>query len=123
MAVQGIELVWIVVKDLKKSLQFYTGVVGLKLMEHNEQYGWAELSGTSGGMRLGIAQMNDRESIQPGQNAVVTMTVANLVKSRDEMIRQGVKMVGEVLEIPGHVKMQTVVDRDGNHFQLVESLK
>jgi predicted enzyme related to lactoylglutathione lyase len=121
-AVQGIQLIWIVVKDLKKAIQFYTEVVGMKLHELNEGYGWAELSGTQDGTRLGIAQMNDRENIQPGQNAVVTMSVANLEKSREELIRKGIKMVGEVIEVPGVVKMQTLTDVDGNHFQLVESL-
>lgn len=122
MAVQGIQLIWIVVKDLKKAVQFYTEVVGMKLQELNEHYGWAELSGAEEGMRLGIAQMNDRENIQPGQNAIVTMSVANLAKSREELIQKGIKMVGDVIEVPGVVKMQTLTDIDGNHFQLVESL-
>ena len=118
--VQGIQLAWIVVKDLKQSLKFFTETVGLKLHEHNEQYGWAELSGKEG-IRLGIAQKSDHEVIQPGQNAVLTISVADLDKTRAEMVRKGAKMVGEVLEIPGHVKMQTVVDIDNNHFQIVQT--
>ena len=31
-------------------------------------------------------------------------------------------MIGEMQEIPGHVKMQTAVDSDGNHFQIVQKL-
>ena len=119
--VKGIQLAWIVVKDLKQSLKFYTEVVGLKLHEMNEQYGWAELSGKEDGMRLGIAQKSDYEVIQPGQNAVVTLTVEDLEKTREMMVAKGVKMIGEVLEIPGHVKMQTIVDLDNNHFQLVQT--
>lgn len=120
MAVQGIELIWVVVKNFKEALKFYTEIVGLKVQEINEQFGWAELAGSKG-IRLGIAQMNDLEAIQPGQNAVVTLSVANLEESKKALVQKGVKMVGEILDIPGHVKMQTITDADGNHFQLVES--
>ena len=122
MSIKGLNLAWIVVSDLKKAVHFYTHVIGLKLEELHEQYGWAELSGSKGGARLGIAQANDRESIQPGQNAVVTLTVENLAQSMQELAKKGAKMTGDVIEVPGQVKMQMVKDSDGNHFQLVELL-
>lgn len=117
----SMSLVWIVVNDIKEAIKFYTETVGLKLMEFNEQFGWAELEGHSGGARLGIAQKSTHsEADKPGQNAVMTFTVANIEKSVAEMNQKGVKLIGEVLEIPGHVKMQTAQDADGNRFQLVE---
>ncbi|MDE3045866.1 MAG: VOC family protein [Verrucomicrobiota bacterium] len=122
MSIKGLNLAWIVVNDLKKAVGFYTDVVGLKLEELNEQFGWAELSGSEGGARLGIAQQNEREAIQPGQNAVVTMTVENLVAAKERLIKKGAKVVGEVVEVPGMVKLQMVKDGDNNHFQLVEML-
>src|SRR5262249_16846620 len=111
-----------VVKDIKKAIKFYTEVVGLKVMEYNEQYNWAELRGKDGGATLGIAQKSDQEIIQPGQNAVVTLTVESLVKAKAELSKKGGKTLGEVIEIPGHVKIQSFVDHDGNHLQLVEKL-
>jgi len=122
MSAKSIELIWIVVKDIKKAIEFYTKVVGLKLEEFEEKYGWAELSGKEGGARLGIAQKSDHEPIQPGQNAVVTCTVENLDKAKADFLAKGAKMQGDILEIPGIVKMQMVVDPDGNHFQIVEKL-
>lgn len=122
MPIQSIDLVWIVVKDLKSAIKFYTESLGLKLLEHHEQYGWAELSGQDGGARLGIAQKSDMEAIQPGQNAIITLTVPNLDQAIQEFSQKKVKMVGTVLEVPGQVKLQMAVDSDGNHFQLVEVL-
>jgi len=124
MNVQSIGLVWIVVNDLKQAIQFYTQTMGLKLMEVHEQFGWAEFEGHSGGARLGVAQMQpcSQEDVKPGQNAVMTFTVANLESAIANMQTKGVKLLGEVQEVPGHVKMQTGVDTDGNRFQVVELL-
>jgi predicted enzyme related to lactoylglutathione lyase len=123
MPIQSIDLAWIVVKDLKSAVKFYTEVVGLKLNELHEQYGWAELSGHDGGARLGIAQKCDNEPLQPGQNAVVTLKVASITQSIAELSQKNVKMIGDILEVPGQVKLQTAIDQDGNHFQLVEVLR
>ncbi|MFS8563986.1 MAG: VOC family protein [Rhabdochlamydiaceae bacterium] len=123
MHIKSMELVWIVVNDLKKAINFYTETVGLKLMEENEGYGWAELQGHEGGARLGIAQTNAEEVVQPGSNAVVTLTVENIEKALEGLNKKGAKLRGDLKEIPGHVKMQSVEDRDGNHFQLVQILK
>ena len=122
MTVLKIDMTWIVVKDVKAAVKYYTDVVGLKLMEYHEDYGWAELQGYQGGSRFGIAQVNPQEPVQPGQNAVVTFTVGNLEQVKEEMVKKGAKCEGEIIEIPGHVKMQTVIDSDGNRFQVCESL-
>ncbi len=115
-------LSWIVVKDIKSAVQYYTEIVGLKLMELNEDYGWAELQGSDGGAILGIAQENDHEKIKAGSNAVVTFTVDNLDETKASMLEKGAQMEGDVLEVPNHVKMQTMIDRDGNRFQICEVL-
>lgn len=124
MNLKSMNLAWIVVNDLKKAIKFYTETVGLKLMEFNEQFGWAELEGSEGGARMGLAQaqLKSEEDVQPGQNAVLTFTVQNLEKAIAELIEKGAKLVGKVQEVPGHVKLQTVSDIDGNRFQLVEIL-
>lgn len=120
MKVTKIDLNWIVVSDLKKAVEYYTKTVGLKLMELSEEYGWAELQGHDGGCRLGIAQENKDE--KAGQNAVMTFTVKNLDSAKNEMVEKGAKAEGEIIEVPGHVKMQTFQDEDGNRFQMCEML-
>lgn len=121
MKVQGIHLSWIVVKDLAKSLKFYTETVGLSLRSHEPEYGWAELSGPDGSL-LGIAQENPHMEQKAGINAVPTVSVENMESARSHFLKQGAKLVGDVMEVPGHVKMQTFLDLDGNTFQLVEQL-
>lgn len=125
MSAKSIELAWIVVKDFKAAVKFYTEVVGLKLVEMNEEWGWAELAGHDGeGMKLGIAQQNPKcdEPVQPGHNAVLTFTVDNLEKENKNLLKQGIKLIGPIQEVPGHVKLQTVRDTEGNYFQLVEKI-
>jgi len=122
MKVKEIGLSWIVVKDVKAAVKYYTEVVGLKLLELNEEYGWAELGGYDGGSRLGIAQASPQEKVEPGQNAVVTFTVGNLERAKTHLKEKRAHCEGDVVEVPGHVKMQTVIDRDGNRFQICELL-
>ncbi len=125
MKTKSIDLVWIIVKDFKSALKFYTEVAGLKVLEIQEEWGWAELAGHDGkGMKLGIAQQrpDNQDPIQPGQNGVITLSVDNIDQACKDLAKQGANLVGEILEVPGHVKMQTVRDGDGNTFQLVQDI-
>ena len=117
----GISLSWIVVKDVKEAIKFYTETVGLTLREFNPEYGWAELMGPEGSA-LGIAQEDMEQNIKAGTNAIVTVTVDDINKARSDFLKRNVTLVGDVIEVPGHVKMQTFQDKDGNTMQLVEIL-
>jgi predicted enzyme related to lactoylglutathione lyase len=119
---QSFDLAWIVVKDFKKAVKFYTETVGLQIKTVDEEFGWAELQGPNGGAMLGIAVENDKDPIKAGANACLTFTVENLEKSRDFFLKKGAKFLGDIVEVPGHVKMLTGVDADGNHFQLAQIL-
>lgn len=118
---RGIHLAWIVVEDFKKAVKFYTEVVGFKVTSIAEEYGWAELCGEDGAL-LGIAQNNPDSEIGPGENAVVTISVNDIEAEIAAFQKQHVTIVGSMLEVPGHVKMQSVRDPDGNLFQLVQTL-
>lgn len=117
----SMDLAWIVVDDFKTAVKFYTEVVGLQLLECNDEWGWAELQGKTGA-RLGIAKQNDIDKMESGQNAIVTFTVEDLDQTKAEMVRKGAVCVGDVQEVPGHVRMQTIKDLDGNLFQLAQML-
>lgn len=116
-----IELSWIVVNDFEKSLKFFTEVVGLEIISREDSMGWAELRGSDGSM-LGIARTNNYNPQKPGSNAVVTISVEDIQAARQEFQQKGAKLIGDIMEVPGHVKLQMFVDHDNNHFQLVESL-
>ena len=121
MSAESMDLVWIVVKDVKEAVKFYTEVVGLQLMEMSEEWGWAELQGKNGA-RLGVGTSHEKSSVKPGQNGIVTFTVKDLDKTKADMIKKGAHCVGEIEEVPGHVRMQMVQDPSGNQFQLVQKL-
>lgn len=124
MKAQSFSLAWIVVKDLKKAVQFYTETVGLKVLTMSEEWGWAELQAHEGGATLGIAQLRpgSEEPISPGQNAIPTFTYSDLDQAKADVEKKGGECKGDIQEVPGHVKMQTVVDSDGNLFQIVQKL-
>ncbi|CRX37685.1 VOC family protein [Estrella lausannensis] len=118
----GISLCWIVVKDIEAAIKFYTETVGLKLKDYSPEFGWAELAGAEGSI-LGITKENPEFGSKAGTNAVVTITVESIEKAREEFLQKGVKLVGEIMEVPGHVKLQSFQDKDGNSFQLAEMLE
>jgi predicted enzyme related to lactoylglutathione lyase len=120
--VKSFNLAWIVVSDIKKARKFFIETLGLKEHIYTEEYGWAELSGQDGGTKIGLAQKSDKSEIEAGENAVITLTVANLEKTVAEFKKKNVNLVGEIIEVPGHVKLQLFTDQDGNKFQLVQTL-
>lgn len=119
--VQSSDLSWVVVSDVKKAKKFFTEILGLKELSFSEEYGWAEFHGDEGGTLIGVAQEN--EDMEAGVNAIITFTVEDIVKTRSNFEKKGVNLIGDVMEVPGHVKLQLFTDGDGNTFQLVESLE
>ena len=89
MKVKQVGLSWIVVKDFKAAVKYYTEILALEIGELNEQYGWGELEGKDGGSSLGISQESPEEMAKADQNAVVTFTVDNIEK--------GAKCGGEII--------------------------
>jgi len=120
--VKTINMVWIVVKDLKAAIQFYTETAGLTLNSEAPEFGWAELSGPEG-CRLGLAEENPQNEIKVGCNGVVCITVDDIEASRKFFMEKGARLIGDVMVVPGHVKMQTFEDPSGNTLQLVESIE
>jgi predicted enzyme related to lactoylglutathione lyase len=121
--IKGIQLAWITVKNIEKAIEFYTKVVGLTLKEYHKDFRWAELTGPDGAI-LGIGEDNEKNEspVKAGGNAVVCVTVQDLDKAQAHFIKEGATLLGGIEEIPGHVRMQTFQDKDGNTMQLVQTL-
>ena len=120
MLVKKSGLAWISVRDLKRAQDFFTDVLGLSVTSFNKEFGWAELCTPEGGMRLGIGKGD--QQVKPGSNAVVTFTVDDIYAMKKVLEGKKVTIIGDIIEIPGHVKLLTFTDPDGNTFQLVEEL-
>lgn len=117
------DLAWITVSDVKKAKEFFTKVLGLELQCDTPEYGWLELRPKEGGVTLGVGQCSDEYTeVKPGQNAVVTFTVDDIEKTKAEFQKRGVTLLGDIVEVPGHVKMLFFTDFDGNKFQVCQIL-
>ena len=117
------DLAWITVSDIQKAKKFFVEDLGLKLVSETPEHNWMELIGHDGGAELGVAQTSDEShSEKPGHNAIMTMTVADVAKTRQELEDKGVTFYGPNMEVPGHVIMALFSDFDGNKFQIVQML-
>lgn len=121
MSTKGTFLSWIVVSDIKEARKFFTETLGFKELCFVEEYKWAEFQGKEGGSIIGVAEQDPQ--MKAGSNSIITFTVDDVVKAKKELSAKGAKMIGDIIEVPGHVKMQTFCDKDGNHFQIAESLE
>lgn len=123
MAIKSMDLVWISVSDIKNAQKFFTETLGLKELNFAPEYGWLEVQGKNGGISLGIGQASpDHADSKPGINGIMTLTVDNIEETMKDLKAKGVTFVDEIVEVPGHVKMVSFVDADGNLFQLCEQL-
>lgn len=122
MGAKSAELAWVVVQDLEKAKKFFTEALDFVVTTESEQWGWIELKGKEGGMTIGLAKDDAHSPIARGSNAIITLTVDDIEKERKSLATKGVKLLGDIMEVPGHVKMQLFTDADGNHFQLVQLL-
>lgn len=125
MVIKSIDLGWIVVKDVKAAKDFYVNTLGFELTADAPEYNWAEVKAKDSAFVIGIGQKSDEhenDGMVIGSNTVLTLTVDNIQDAITALTAQGVKFMGDVVEVPGHVKMISFVDPDGNHMQLVEKL-
>lgn len=124
MSFKSIDLIWITVDNIEDSIRYYTENLGFKLTSQSPEWGWAELETKEKGTILALSQYNPNFSqFKPGQNGIITLTVANLHQEIERLKKKGeVILVGEMMEVPGHVKIQTIQDQSGNTLQLCEKI-
>lgn len=127
MVVKKTGLAWINVTDMEKTKRLFVDLLGMKVVDEQPQFGWMELEGVEGGSRIGVGKAMKPEDeecspIKPGQNAVISLSVNNIEEVRADLEKKGVNFIGEIIEVPGQVKMATFTDHDKNVFQLVEHI-
>ena len=121
-AVKKIELISLSVTDLAQAKKFFTQTVGLNLVKDCPEFGWLELCGTDGGTTLGIGKKNEQCGNMDQKNAVISLTVDDIVATKADFEAKGVKFNGDIMEVPGHVKLAFFADSEGNEFFLAENL-
>jgi predicted enzyme related to lactoylglutathione lyase len=95
--------------------------LGLEMSCDTPEHNWMELCAADKAFMLGVGKADGFSPVNPGQNAVVTLTVEDLEAAKSELEAKDIT-VGEIVEVPGHVKMAFVQDPDGNYFHLTQEL-
>ena len=106
------------VSDLDDAIAWYESVLGFKLIYKLDDMGWCELS--TGVERVSVG-LGVREDVQPG-GATPTFGVTDIEEARASLETNGVKLDGDIMEIPEMVKLQTFYDPDGNSLMLYQDL-
>jgi predicted enzyme related to lactoylglutathione lyase len=112
-----INVSWYQVNDINAAKKFYGDVLGLK--KTFEMEGWCEFSHADGGASIGLNQLREGDD---ERGATVVLRVDDLARAQAELVAKGVRFEGEVLEVPGAVRIATFRDPDGNRLQLCQVL-
>lgn len=118
---QGFQMAWVVVEDFNQAKEFFTQTLGLTITAEAPEYDWAELT-AGDGAHIGLAGHCDKSPIKAGSNAVICINVADVVATLQELKEKNVRIIGDIQEVPGHVKMILIQDPSGNYYNIVQKL-
>jgi catechol 2,3-dioxygenase-like lactoylglutathione lyase family enzyme len=108
--------VWFWVSDMDRSLRFYVGAVGLRLV-HRHGDEWAELD--AGPVRLALHGGGaDGRSLPQGGTGV--FQVEDLDATRFALELREVEFDPSVGEVEGRARFASFRDPDGNRLQIIE---
>ena len=105
------------VKDIDASIAWFNEMLGFE--EIFKVPGWAEVSTPTAGVTIGLAESETTEG-SGGTTAVLGVT--DIGAARAELETKGVRFEGDIVEMPGLVKLATFYDPDGNRYMFAQSL-
>jgi len=108
------------VSDLKKSIDWYTGILGFNHLYTVDEIGWSELQSPVEGGRVNVG-LSQVEKVKPG-GPTPTFGVKDIDKARGILESKKVRFDGPTREYPGMVRLATFYDPDGNTLMLYQSL-
>jgi predicted enzyme related to lactoylglutathione lyase len=107
------------VSDCGRAIEWYTDVLGFKLLYHLEEMGWCEMGTPVKGVNVGFSQV---ERPKVGAGPTLTWAVKDIDAARAELEGKGVRFDGETRTIPGLVRLAVFFDPDGNDLMFSQSL-
>ena len=108
------------VSDVWRSLDWYQRVLGFELLYHQEDIAWCELS--TGVARVNIGLSERRDVGGPG-GATLTFGVTDIEAAKAALDAERVRQDGDIVEIPGLVRLLTFFDPDDNALMFYEEPK
>ena len=107
------------VSDLDAAIDWYQRTLGLELIYKVDEIAWAELKSPVERVNIGLGAGEDKA--RQG-NTVPTFGVTDIEASKAHLEDKGVRLDGDIQEIPGMVKLLTFYDRDDNALMLYQDL-
>lgn len=101
------------VRDLKASQAWYADVLGCKVYYELLEAGWCELTTPVRGAFLSLSQKPEPEA---NGGSTFAIGVKDMDEALERLKAKGVKLDGEVVEIPETVKLLNFFDPDGNRL-------
>jgi catechol 2,3-dioxygenase-like lactoylglutathione lyase family enzyme len=107
------------VTDLDRSLAWYRDLLGFTLLYRRDDIAWCELA--TGVERVNVGLSERREAGGPG-GATLTFGVEDIAAAKAALDSHGVRQDGDVVEIPGLVRLLTFFDPDDNALMFYQDL-
>lgn len=106
--------------DLDRTIAWYEKVLGFQLIYKRDDIAWCEMTSPVANVNVGFG-IKEEGAGGPG-GAVLTFGVTDIDAAKAELDRQNVRQDGEIMEIPGMVKLLTFFDPDDNALMLYQDL-
>jgi catechol 2,3-dioxygenase-like lactoylglutathione lyase family enzyme len=113
--VDRLDLVFYWVSDLGRSVEFYEGILGLRLLRRDAG-NWAEFD--AGGRRFALHSAAEGQPVTPG-GATAVFSVEDLDRAKAELAGLGIEF-GHEGDVAGYARFASFSDPDGNPIQLIE---
>lgn len=107
------------VTDLERSLAWYRDVLGFELLYRRDDIAWCELA--TGVARVNVG-LSERQEAGGAGGATLTFGVEDLDAAKAALDEHGARQDGEIMEIPGLVRLLTFFDPDDNALMFYEDL-
>lgn len=107
------------VTDLNRSLAWYRDLLGFTLLYRRDDIAWCELA--TGVQRVNVG-LSERQEAGGIGGATLTFGVEDIAAAKAALDAQGVRQDGDVVEIPGLVRLLTFFDPDDNALMFYQDL-
>ncbi|HEX5183241.1 MAG TPA: VOC family protein [Allosphingosinicella sp.] len=107
------------VAGLDKAIAWYRDILGFRLLYRRDDFAWCELA--TGVERVNVGLGENRERSGPG-GATLTFGVRDMDSAKAALVAAGVRLDGEVREVPGMVRLLTFYDPDDNALMFYQAL-
>ena len=107
------------VTDIGRSIAWFKEVLGFDEVFHVPEAGWAEVTTPDKNVSIGLSET---ESVDGKGGTTPVFGVHDVITARKDLESKAVSFDGDIIEIPGLVKLATFFDPDGNTYMLAESL-